>query len=51
MEIKLRLHNYSREDGLTFVHMGGVVQKQFYLYLEEESYSDIVEATNIYLQD
>lgn len=23
------------EDGLTFVHMGGVVQKQFYLYLEE----------------
>ena len=51
MEIKLRLRNYSWEDGLTFVHVGGVVQKQFYFYLEEESYSDVVEATNIYLQE
>jgi len=39
MEIKLRLRTYSWEDGLTFVHVGGVVQKQFYFYLEEESYS------------
>ena len=48
MEIKLRLSSYSWEDGLTLVHMGGVVQKWFYSYLEEESYSDIVEATDMY---